>query len=76
MVFDKLDDAVKRYGRFDLRIHMPLFTKAEADEMCALYDLKLEDLVKGSDKKNFTISPSYLQALCLENVDKSMKKSD
>lgn len=74
--FDKLDDAVKRYGRFDLRIHMPLFTKAEADEMCALYDLKLEDLVKGSDKKNFTISPSYLQALCLENVDKSMKKSD
>ena len=74
--FDKLDDAVKRYGRFDLRIHMPLFTKTEADEMCALYDLKLEDLVKDSNKKNFKISPSYLQALCLENVDKNMKNSD
>lgn len=74
--FDKLDDAVKRYGRFDMRVHMPLFTKSEAEEMCALYDLKLEDLVKDSNKKNFTISPSYLQALCLENVDKSMKNSD
>ena len=73
--FEKLDDAVKRYGRFDLRIHMPLFTRKEADEMCSLYDLRLEDLVKDSNNKDFTISPSYLQALCLENIDKNMKKS-
>jgi hypothetical protein len=42
--------------------------------MCDIYNLKLEDLVKDSNKKDFTISPSYLQALCLENIDKSMKE--
>lgn len=71
--YDKLDDAVKRYGRFDLKIEMKNFEKEEAEAMCAIYDLKLEDLVKDSNKKGFAISPSYLQALCLENLDKSMK---
>lgn len=74
--FDRLDDAVKRYGRFDLRIHMPVFEKPEAQEMCDLYGLKLEDLVEGSNKKGFTISPSELQAKCLENVDKNLKQSE
>jgi hypothetical protein len=72
--YDKLDDAVKRYGRFDLKIEMNDFNKEEAQQMCDIYNLKLEDLVKDSNKKDFTISPSYLQALCLENIDKSMKE--
>lgn len=73
--YDKLDDAVKRYGRFDLKIAMNNFGKKEAQEMCDIYGLKLEDIVKDSNKKDFTISPSYLQALCLENIDKSMKNT-
>ena len=73
--FDRLDDAVKRYGRFDLKIHMPLFTRVEAQEMCDLYGLQLDDIVTDSRRKNFEISPSYLQALCLENLDKSMKEN-
>lgn len=70
---DKLDDAVKRPGRFDLHIEMQEFGKKEAQAMCDIYHIKLEDIVKDSDKKDFVISPSYLQALCLENIDKSMK---
>lgn len=71
---DKLDDAVKRYGRFDLKIEMVNFTKVEAQQMCDIYHLRLEDLDKDCNKKGWTISPSYLQALCLENVDKSLKE--
>ena len=37
-------------------------------------DLKLSDLVDNSDDDDFMISPSYLQALCLENVDRSLKR--
>lgn len=72
--YDKLDDAVKRYGRFDLKIEMEDFDKKEAEEMCEIYNLKLEELVPDCNKKNFKISPSQLQAICLENIDKSMKE--
>ena len=73
---DKLDSAVKRYGRFDLKVEMKNFTKAEAKEMCDIYGLDVKEIAPDCDKKNFTISPSYLQALCLENLDKAMKKVD
>ena len=72
--YDKLDEAVKRYGRFDLQIEMKEFNKEQAEEMCDIYELKLSDLVDNSGDKDFIISPSYLQALCLENIDKSLKK--
>jgi SpoVK/Ycf46/Vps4 family AAA+-type ATPase len=73
--YDRLDAAVKRHGRFDLTIEMKEFNREEADEMCAIYSLKLEDVLpkKEIDVKNFRISPSKLQAICLENIDKSMK---
>lgn len=71
--YDKLDEAVKRYGRFDLKIQMNYFNREEAEKMCTLYKLDLDDLVKDAKKKDFSISPSYLQALCMENVDRSMK---
>ena len=58
-----------------MKIHMPLFTRVEAQEMCDLYGLQLDDIVTDSRRKNFEISPSYLQALCLENLDKSMKEN-
>lgn len=69
---DKLDDAVKRFGRFDLKVEMMDFTEDEAKEFCALYDLKLTDVVDEIEK-GFTISPAKLQALCMDNIDKAMK---
>ena len=74
--YDKLDDAVKRYGRFDLKIEMNNFNAKEAQEMCDIYGLKLEELVEDSKNEDFRISPSKLQALCLENLDSVMKKVD
>ena len=52
---------------------MDEFNKKEAEEMCALYDLKLSDVYDKPITKDFKISPSYLQALCLENIDNSFK---
>ena len=72
---DKLDDAVKRFGRFDLQIEMIDFDKDHAEEFCKLYDLTLSDVVDGDINKDFTISPAKLQALCMENIDKSFKKN-
>lgn len=71
--YDKLDDAVKRFGRFDKKIEMNYFTRDEAQEMCNIYDLKLDDIVDNSNDKDFSISPAELQAICLENVDSSLK---
>lgn len=71
--YDKLDPAVKRYGRFDLQIEMKDFNKNDAQTMCDMYNLKLSDIIRNSDKKNFRISPAKLQALCLNNLDAKFK---
>ena len=70
---DKLDPAVKRYGRFDLKVEMNAFNREEAEEMCKLYDLTLSDVYNKPIKKDFSITPAYLQALCLENIDSALK---
>ena len=73
--YDKLDAAVKRFGRFDLTLEMEDFDREQAQLMCDIYGLKLNDLVKKSNKSDFTISPSKLQALCLKNIDNKLKNS-
>ena len=70
---DKVDPAVKRAGRFDLPIEMVDFDVNDAKKFCALYDLKLGDVVNDVIDENFTISPARLQASCMENIDKSFK---
>lgn len=71
--YDKLDKAVKRFGRFDLQFEMPDFGKEEAIDFCNLYDLQLEDICPKANNKNFRISPAELQALCISNIDKRIK---
>lgn len=71
--YNKLDPAVKRYGRFDLQFEMKEFDKKMAQEMCDIYDLKLDSVVNNSNDKNFKISPSKLQAICLNNIDLNIK---
>lgn len=75
--YDKLDKAVKRYGRFDRRIEMKEFDEKEAREMCALYNLTLEEVLPKKTKieKDFIISPSYLQSLCTEKIDSNLKSN-
>lgn len=72
--YDKLDPAVKRYGRFDLQIKMGNFDEELAQKMCDLYGLKLSNLI-GYIGKNFKISPSKLQAMCLTSVDSKIKNN-
>lgn len=71
--YDRLDPAVKRSGRFDLKQEMVYFTTKEAEEMCNLYGLKLKDVYDGKIDDKVGISPAELQAFCMENIDKSLK---
>jgi ATP-dependent 26S proteasome regulatory subunit len=72
--FDKLDDAVKRYGRFDFQLEMDYFNFDEAEEMCKLYNVDIYTLFTSIDKETFSISPAQLQAMCIENIDNALKK--
>lgn len=72
---DMLDPAVKRHGRFDLTFEMHELDYKYACEMASKYDLRLEDIVEVKDKAKFKISPSYLQAICVDNIDKALKSS-
>lgn len=72
--YDKLDPAVRRYGRFDLQLHMSDFDKDDAEELCNKYGLTLEDIVPDyKDMENFSMSPAHVDALCMANIDKKLK---
>ena len=71
---DKLDPAIKRYGRFDLKIPMDDFDYELATIFSKLYNIHLEDIVEVKNKDKFTISPAELQAKCMENIDKQLKE--
>lgn len=75
--YDKLDKAVKRYGRFDRKIEMKEFNEKQARDMCAIYGLTLENVLPEKIKidKEFIISPSYLQSLCTDKIDSDLKSN-
>lgn len=76
-LYDKLDPAIKRYGRFDKHMELKNFDRTHSEEMCALFNLKLEDVIdKKSITKDFTISPAELQAKCFDNITKTLKKTE
>lgn len=72
--YENLDEAVKRYGRFDFQLEMSNFNYDEATEMANLYNVNIDTLFTGIDKEKFTISPAQMQALCIENIDNNLKK--
>lgn len=74
--YDQLDEAVKRFGRFDKTIEMQYFNKQEAEEMCSYYDLTLDKVLPDVDynAEGFEILPAELQAKCLDKIDSSLKK--
>ena len=71
--YDRLDDAVKRFGRFDLTIKLDKFNLDEAEEMCSIYGLTLSQIYKEPYDTNTEFNPAHIQALCMENIDKSLK---
>ena len=71
--YDRLDPAIKRYGRFDLQIEMDYFDESMAQDMCDIYGLRLCNITKKVNDKNFRISPAKLQSMCLANIDLSIK---
>lgn len=73
---DRLDKALIRSGRFDLHVEMTYINYEQAQELCKLYKLRLSDVMDTdsiTDKKKFTIQPSLLEALCISNIDKTVK---
>lgn len=71
---DRLDPAVIRYGRFDLKLKFDRFNVDEAEEMCSLYGLTLKDVYHKKFDSKTTFSPAEIEALCKENIDKALKK--
>lgn len=71
---DRLDPAIVREGRFDLKIEMKRINEENARKLCEIYSLKLEDVYDEKITKNFSINPAKLQALCMKNIDKRLKE--
>ena len=71
---DKLDPAIKRSGRFDLKIEMTNFDYSQAKQFCQLYNIDIDTIIDGINKDTFDICPAELQALCVENIDKRLKE--
>ena len=72
--YDRLDPAIVRAGRFDLKIEMNYFNYDEASLFCQLYNIDLNKLYPNIDKDKFTICPAELEATCLNNLDAQSKE--
>lgn len=70
---DKLDSAVKRHGRFDKQIELDEFNLDEAHQLCDIFGVDYSIIPGDINNPKFKISPALLQALCIENIDKSFK---
>ena len=70
---NKLDSAVKRHGRFDKQIELDEFNLEEARKLCDIFGVDYCIIPGDINKPEFKISPALLQALCIENIDKSFK---
>lgn len=63
---DKIDPAIIRFGRFDLKIKMDDFNRPMAEKMCKNFNVSNEIL----DMVSFPINPAELQCIILDNYQK------
>lgn len=63
---DKIDPAIIRFGRFDLKIKMDNFDRPMAERMCKNFNVSNEIL----DMVSFPINPAELQCVILDNYQK------
>lgn len=63
---EKLDDALTRAGRFDLKIEMTNFDEEQAREMCKKFNLDLDNVITN---KELAYNPAELQANVIEKLN-------
>lgn len=67
---DRLDKALIRDGRFDIKIHMDDMNEVEAKEMCKNFSVSEDEILY--DEK-FPINPSYLQNKITMHILKNIR---
>lgn len=76
--YEKLDPALIRCGRFDLKIEMEEFGTEEIDKMCKIYNIKPEDIYNTKDlydlylNNDYRVSPAALQSQILSYLTKDL----
>lgn len=69
---DKLDDAIIRDGRFDLKVNISNINREAATQMCKSFSIKDEVIIKRifeENSNNGKINPAKLQNLILKEID-------
>ena len=68
---EKLDEAIKRDGRFDIKVQITDFVRSTAEAMCRSFELKPAIIKEILDDNmvNGKINPAKLQNLILKNLD-------
>lgn len=69
---DKLDDAIVRDGRFDLKVNISNINRDAATQMCKSFGIKDEETIKrifNENSNNGRINPAKLQNLILKEID-------
>ncbi len=68
---EKLDDAIKRAGRFDLIMNITDIDTKAAEDMCKSFGMKHEDTVEllKNNMVNGKINPAKLQNLILQKIE-------
>ena len=67
---EKLDEALVRDGRFDIKIHMRNMDKEDAIELCKIFNVS-EKLIENEE---FPINPAYLQNKITTHLFKNIKR--
>lgn len=68
--FDKLDTALTREGRFDIKIEMSKIDESLARKMCKNFRLTEDQTKEVLHDVEFPVNPSYLQNKILYNITK------
>jgi len=71
---DRLDEAMIRYGRFDIQEELKFFTKEQALECVKMFDY--DENVLDSFNLSYPVQPSYLQGKLMEYRAKNCYKGD
>ena len=67
---DKLDKAIVRSGRFDLKVEVRGIGKSKSIDMCKSFNLSEKEIESTLSGETFPINQSYLQNKILETINK------
>lgn len=71
--YDKLDDAIKREGRFDLKLEIkPISKKSTAEKMCRSFELNDNQIKDIIDNIEYPIVQSSLQNKILKKIENNL----